>query len=77
MFFTGLAGADLIKRRGWLFRGTPRAGHKGSDLLQGLLKPALFGDGEFAHGVPASAQFLELPFHPRGVIATVLNQLPA
>lgn len=48
-----------------------------SDLLQGLLQPALFADGEFAHGVPASAQLLELPLHPSGVISTIFYQFPA
>lgn len=45
-----------------------------SDLLQGLLQPALLADGEFAHGVPAECQLLELPLHPSGVISTVLYQ---
>lgn len=69
-----LAGTDPDKEATLtLFR--PR--RVSSDLLQGLLQPALLADGEFAHGVPASAQLLELPLHPRGVIATVLYQLPA
>lgn len=33
-----------------------------SDLLQGLLQPALLADGGVAHGVPASAQLLGCPF---------------
>lgn len=69
-----LAGTDPDKEATLtLFRPSPVS----SDLLQGLLQPALLADGEFAHSVPASAQLLELPLHPCGVIATVLYQLPA
>ena len=36
-------------------------------LSQGLLQPALFGDGEFTDGLPAALQLLHLLLQPVGV----------